>query len=37
MDVLEARERESLEKLAADTTRPNHKHLRALQTPKPPQ
>jgi hypothetical protein len=34
--VTKARERESLEKLAADTTRPHHKHLRNLQTPKPP-
>ena len=31
MNVLEARESESLEQLAADTTSTNHKHFRNLQ------
>lgn len=36
MNVLEARESESLEKLATDTASTNHKDLRALQKPKSP-
>jgi hypothetical protein len=34
MNVLEARESESLEELAADTSCPNHENFSALQNPK---